>query len=315
MIALVPLPARISTVKSTLPQFQITNVMFAVVATVLMTTSPSEAAPVFQDQFAIPPNAAGTLPVGWTTGTGTNDDFVSATNLTYSGLAPATAGSWRHDGSANQRYYQNFSTTGLEVDTTIYYSFLFNLNTIGNLANGATSSVIMLSNGTLESPGNGAVASWNFRTDTVDPTKYNIGVNTGFRGSTNASTMFIGGDAGTAFSADQTMLLVASYSYSSTTSSTVNFWVNPDSADLGAATAPMASLSLTGSGSGSGVAVQRLLLNSIKNTSASANTEWTVDAFRVGDTWADVTPVPEPSTVVLLVSGGLIPILLRRRRA
>ena len=40
------------------------------------------------------------------------------------------------------------------------------------------------------------------------------------------------------------------------------------------------------------------------------NAEW--DEIRIGDTWADVAPIPEPATSVLLGLGGLL-VLLRRR--
>ncbi len=40
-----------------------------------------------------------------------------------------------------------------------------------------------------------------------------------------------------------------------------------------------------------------------------------VDEIRIGTTFGDVTPIPEPGTLVLLGMGGLVLLLLRRRRA
>jgi len=45
-----------------------------------------------------------------------------------------------------------------------------------------------------------------------------------------------------------------------------------------------------------------------------AGTKFFVDEIRIGTTFSDVAPVPEPGTLALLGSGGLL-LLLRRRRA
>ncbi|MDX2081888.1 MAG: PEP-CTERM sorting domain-containing protein [Terrimicrobiaceae bacterium] len=278
-------------------------------------SSSSPAALIFQDQFAVPPNTVGTQPQGWTAaGVATPDDNVAAANLTYPALATGTPGSWLHDGDANQQYYRDFSGSGLAANTTIFYSFLLNIADVGTLnTTGPTSGVVALSNNSITIPGNGAVAAFSFRKDSSNPDAYNIGVATGFRGIGNNTTSIIGlsswaATGGTAFNEGQTVLLVASYRYTSATSSTVNFWVNPSS--LGGV-APTPTFSLSGTGTGAGVAAQRFLVNSIGGTS-STSSSWTLDAFRVGDTWADVT-IPEPTTASLLGAGLLLFAAGRRR--
>jgi hypothetical protein len=45
------------------------------------------------------------------------------------------------------------------------------------------------------------------------------------------------------------------------------------------------------------------------------NTASRFDEFRMGDTWVDVSPVPEPSTVGLLALATVGVAAVRRRRA
>jgi hypothetical protein len=45
----------------------------------------------------------------------------------------------------------------------------------------------------------------------------------------------------------------------------------------------------------------------------SGSNEGAIDEIRLGATYADVTPVPEPATMALVALGGLMPLLRRRR--
>lgn len=271
-----------------------------------------QSALIFEEQFAVPPNTVGTTPAGWTTtGNGTNNDFIAASNLTHSGLAAGTAGSFGMDGSQNQGYRTNYSGSVLASNATIFYSFLFRLDAIGSLSTvGYSSGFAGLSNSALTAAGNGMVSSWGIRKDSADGTKFNLSVDGAFRGSSNNSTQIVGLGAwastgGTQFDVGTTYLLVASYTNATSTSS---FWVNPASSSFG-------GIAPTATATDSAVAtanIQSIMLWSISNTSLST-AAWTVDAFRVGNTYADVTPVPEPATWGLLTLGLCALIFLRRR--
>lgn len=258
-------------------------------------------APLLDEAFAIPPNTAGSLPSGWTAaGEGSNNDFVAAVNLVYPGLAEGTAGSWQHDGSQLQRYCRDFSATGLAPGQVLYYSLLLKIDSVGKLStNGYTSGNILLGSATSVQPGNGTVAALSFRKDSADSSKFNIGVSTGFRGMANNTSSIVGlaaweATGGTVFGEGQTLLLVAEYSYTTTSASTVRVWVNPAPETLGAATAPPPTLAVDGKGSFVGIPAQRILVSSIGNTSAASGFSMTLDAIRVGNTWADVTPKGGP---------------------
>jgi len=276
---------------------------------VTLSARSTDGAPLFEDAFATPPNTVGSLPSGWTAaGEGTNNDFVAAANLLYPGLADGTAGSWQHDGSQLQRYYRDFSGTGLPAGQVLYYSFLVRIDSVGKLSpNGYTSGTVMLGTATSVNPGNGTVAAFSFRKDSVDSTKFNIGVSFGFRGAANNTCSIIGLDSwaatgGTAFGEGQTLLLVAEYSYTTSTVSSVRVWVNPAPGTFGAAAAPPPTLAIDGKGAYVGVPVQRILVSSIGNTSSASGLSMTLDAFRVGNTWADVTPKGGPVSFAMLDS-------------
>lgn len=278
-------------------------------ALLVLTGRTTQGAPLLEDAFAVPPNTVGSLPSGWTVGgEGSNNDFVASANLVYPGLAEGTAGSWQHDGTQNQRYYRDFSGTGLAPGQLLYYSFLLKVDSLGKLtSNGYTSGNIMLGSSTVTAPGNGAVAAFSLRKDSADSTKFNIGVSFGFRGMSNNTCSIIGLESwaatgGTAFSEGQTLLLVAEYSYAANSVSTVRFWVNPSPETFGAATAPPPMLALEGKGSYVGIPVQRILVGSIGNTSGASGFSMLLDAFRVGNTWADVTPKGGPVSFALMDS-------------
>lgn len=55
-------------------------------------------------------------------------------------------------------------------------------------------------------------------------------------------------------------------------------------------------------------------LNTIGFTSGFSGTEFIFDELRIGSTYADVTPVPEPTSLLLLSTAGAVLAGSRRRR-
>ncbi len=276
----------------------------------------AQASLIFEDHFT---STVGLAPTGWTaTTTGSpapsNNDVVSATNLTYTGLAVGSGGSFAHDGSRNQGYRRDFSASPLGAGETVYYSFLFRLDDIGGITTaGSTSAVFGLSLNTNDAPGNGMVSSWGIRLDAADSSKFNLSVDGEFRGAGSTSSKIVGGTtggvantAGTQYDVGTTYLLVASYTNS--TSSTSSFWVNPVSLGGAAPTATVTDASPTAR------SIQSVLMNSIMGTTNSTGTLYSVDAIRVGTSFADVTAIPEPSTLVLVAISLSAVVFLRRCR-
>ena len=110
--------------------------------------------------------------------------------------------------------------------------------------------------------------------------------------------------------AGSTHLVVVSYQMNSGfLNDVVNFWLDPDSSTFGSGTAPAPLLTLTGAQS------DATSLNMFELNNASAMPVGMLfDEVRVGTTWADVTPIPEPATIGMLSLGAIMTVMLRRIR-
>ena len=107
-----------------------------------------------------------------------------------------------------------------------------------------------------------------------------------------------------------TILLVAHIDNGETTSGTISadIWLNPadlTAADLGT---PYVSFSATG---GSATDAVGTLTN--HNSGGWDAMDLKYDEIRLGDTLADVLPIPEPASMALLAVGGLVTAVRRRR--
>ncbi len=131
-------------------------------------------------------------------------------------------------------------------------------------------------------------------------------INWGMRVTTATSTFLTNVSTVTAVT-NQTVFAVLKLRYSSAANDdAVDLWVNPS--DLSSEAGSTNFVTISGFD---------FLHNSAKNISLASFTgtgraSW--DEMRVGTTWADVTPVPEPSTLAMLGLAGLAAIGYRIRR-
>ena len=130
--------------------------------------------------------------------------------------------------------------------------------------------------------------------------------NWGMRVETATSTFLTNVSTVTAV-ANETVFAVIKLRYSSAASDdAVSLWVNPS--DLSSEAGSTNFVTLSGfdfrGNSASNISLARF--------TGSGSASW--DEIRVGTAWADVTPVPEPSTVALLSLTGIAAIAYRIRR-
>lgn len=218
---------------------------------------------------------------GSTTGTSTSY-FVSSTGLQYANLAvqggSITSSAW------NTHNARAFSET--DRASEVYYSFLINVSSFKGssiflgLANGSTYSTIS-----------------GLRLDTVDSSTGKLSVySNGVVSAVN-----------TTISTNTTYLIVGKWAPGAT-SDTTTLWINPV---VGEEEPIVSSLSFT-AGKASGVARWYSYIGGTSTT----YTSFAFDEFRVGTTWEDVTPIPEPATTafVYLLLGGWAGRCLWKRR-
>jgi len=110
------------------------------------------------------------------------------------------------------------------------------------------------------------------------------------------------------FSLNTTYFVVVSYDFGTTSA---NFWLNPTPGGVQGA----ADMTLAGDGSVTAIDNVGFKAQS-DNISGVGQGAYLIDTLRVGTTWADVTPVPEPSAFFLAAAGvGLMLGMIRRRRS
>ena len=284
--------------------------------------APSQASPLFYDGFNY---TAGELlaPVNDTTGSpnpgqlnvdyGVNWRYAGAGaavnappgmasgGLSYPDLAPSTGNSVLFDMTKLGSARIQVTPAAISSDT-VYWSGLLQVNSIGTLTTGANG---MLLGGFNNTAGAGTLpttvnAVLRIRQDTSDPTAYHIG--TAMNSGTAAGNIQF--DNVTPYAAGQTVFVVGSYEFvAGTFNDVARMWINPNSADFGAASPPSATL--TSVPGGSAAELTSVLTFNLRNVNSVGLPTLQFDELRVGTTWADVTPVPEPAATGLLGLGML----------
>lgn len=218
--------------------------------------------------------------------------IIGSAGLSYAGLSTSGGGSATFGPNGNSALMNlTTTTTGiLPADSRkVYFSYLLRLTDITGLsAVGARiTGVDQLqseNNPTTPIPAMGGVVM--VRSDGA--TGFNVGIDGGGKGGTHATIQW----DSASYTPGDTLFLVGSYDFGETTATGFGeLWINPDSGDFGAASAPTADLISSGNSSSLARVASIILLQD--NSGATGD----IDDLRIDTSWAGVTPaaVPEPS--------------------
>lgn len=241
-----------------------------------------------------------------------NDGFKTdpSGGLSYGSLNTQT-GAVTDDGTTspnNESYFRQSSGPDMTESASgvRWFSFLLDADAV---ASSGTPGQRMMWGGLTDSTGSSTSLSTNVGFSILTTaTSYEISAR--FRTTESASRI--------AMQFDETLLIVGKYTHNSTGNDFVEIWLNPDASTLGGA-------DITSGSTADGYASIANTNNNL-NRGASAwvitaagnpignNFTGTFDEVRIGDTYADVTPIPEPATLLLATLGGLL-VIGRRRRA
>jgi len=197
-----------------------------------------------------------------------------------------------------------------QTSGSIYVSFLFDVTALVNGYNQNSTFLGLLASG-------GSYATATDPCDFIIKTAsngnfYGLGVRDG--GGTTAYT------ATGLLQKNTVNLMVMKYSFSS---KTATLWVNPTASTFGGSSDPstasdyLAKISCTGTVSPANVSEFYLRQASYVTGTGSYDPAppYLIDDIRIGTTWADVTPVPEPSAVAIVLAGmGTLSLVAFRRR-
>jgi hypothetical protein len=228
---------------------------------------------------------------------------IGSANLTdppLQDLSPSGNDLTLQSGIASGTAVVNFNPSNI-TSGTIFFSFLLQPTT---MPTGNNELMDLLPSGATGLQG--STAALAIYVGSQNATQYKIGVRHGLSGATYASSA--------ATILGSTSLIVVAYTFNGgVNDDTVSLWLNPSSGSLGGGSAPAADVSFSNSALADSTG---LSVVGIKSQGANPQGFWNVDSLRIGDTWADVTPVPEPSTLALVGSGlALMFGMIRRRRS
>lgn len=253
---------------------------------------------------------------GWTAAwTANNDGFKTnpTGGLSYGSLATST-GEVRDTGStspANQAYFRQ--TAGADLNDVVgnqvrWFSVLLNVDSL-TTPTAAQAGTRAMHIGLADSTGSATSLSTNVGLSVLATATGGYELAARFRTTESTSRV--------ALDFDETLLLVGKYSQNDGANDFVELWVNPDNATLGGA-------DITAVSTADGYAsiannnnnLDRGASAFVFNAAGSLGNTFTgvLDEVRVGDTYAEVTPIPEPASL-LLVAAGLGLAVSRRRSA
>lgn len=231
---------------------------------------------------------------GWSRGsTGLT---ITNASLTYPGLAGTSpSGNALLDVSGSGTFTVNMYNATSNTAGTVYFSFLLSPVLLSSASNQEVAALVP-DNGT---PNGGVDALGVYVGAGSFNGTYQIGVRHNGSDATYVNTA--------AMTLGSTNFFVVAYTFNPGTSDdVVSLWVNPTPGG----SRPAADATMSG-----GTDAANLDKIEFKSPSSSTGGNWVFDTLRIGDAWADVTPVPEPSTFALMGFGlGLMAAMIRRRR-
>ncbi|MEX0611510.1 MAG: hypothetical protein WD738_10765 [Pirellulales bacterium] len=217
-------------------------------------------------------------------------------------LLPPVGNSGEINGQGNGNGAAIRLALGQTISTgTVYYSFPLRMDELTGSNNNIGGFFIGLNNSTGSQTGNPTAvgARVQARIDPTDPTKYNLGV---FRNitATASATSWSG-----PLTVGDTLFLVASYEIVSGNQNDIaRLWINPDPStfadpSFSPLTTPPTLIDNT-TATGTDISIASIILRQ------SPAPHLTLDEIRVGTEWADVTPIPEPASLLLLLAGCVL---------
>ena len=249
---------------------------------------PSSGWPLYEpfDYPNVGTSVSSNTPTKWTFGGGgANDLNVTSGSLSYAGLSESVGNSVTN-GGAGLGVRRLFGTN--IASGTVYFSALFRINNLGyGVWNGASSIL-----GALTSPDN-----TSFRCACTVKSNSSSGYVFGL-GSSGGAMVF---DT-TEYHAGDTVLLVGKYDLT-VSPNAISLWINPGASAFGGPEPAPTLTTVTGT---AGLPIDRFNIRQNTTVSVPAAMQW--DELRVGQSWAEVTPVPAPIAITLTdvakVGGG-----------
>jgi hypothetical protein len=253
-----------------------------IVSAVVVLLQSAQGALLFSEGFNYPSGALGGN--GSWLGGSTGLTVGNGNNLTYSGLADLGGNAMIDTSGTAGSMTINFNSSAI-TSGSIYYSFLAECTTLPTANNYLTD--LLVGGSTPNGSGDPLAV---YVGQQVAGSQFKIGVR--HQGVGTGATY----TSNTAMTLNTVNLFVVKYTFGS--GGTVSLYVNPTPGG----TEPTADVTV---GPGGTEAANLQTLGFKVNSATAGN--WVFDSLRVGDTWADVTPlaVPEPSSLALLGLAGL----------